>query len=144
MGDNPIVALIIAAMSGGGIAAIITAVGSWRKGVRDHDVTEDQNALQGYKDLAEERRQDLVQYKADMAELRADMRARDKENEDRFKRIETELSAERSTRWAAVQYARDLVALIARLLPNVAIPIPPPSLADHIIVPSSHPEEPSS
>lgn len=136
MADNPIVALIIAAMSGGGIAAIIGAVASWRKGVREQDVTEDQNALQGYKDLAEERRQDLVQYKADMAELRADMRAKDQENETRFKRIESELSVERSTRWAAVQYARDLVALIARRLPGVSIPVPPDSLADHIIIPS--------
>ncbi len=136
MADNPIVALIIAAMSGGGIATIIGSVASWRKGVREGDVAEDQNALQGYKDLAEERRQDLVQYKADMAELRADMRAKDKENEDRFKRIETELSAERSTRWAAVQYARDLVALIARRLPGVTIPPPPESLADHIIIPT--------
>ncbi|WME22161.1 hypothetical protein [Brachybacterium sp. GU-2] len=136
MADNPIVALIIAAMSGGGIAAIIGAVASWRKGVREQDVAEDQNALQGYKDLAEERRQDLVQYKADMAELRADMRAKDQENETRFKRIESELSVERSTRWAAVQYARDLVALIARRLPGVSIPVPPDSLADHIIIPS--------
>lgn len=136
MGDNPIVALIIAAMSGGGIATIINSVASWRKGVREGDVTEDQNALQGYKDLAEERRQDLVQYKADMAELRADMRAKDQENDTRFKRIETELSVERSTRWAAVQYARDLVALIARRLPGVSIPAPPDSLADHIIIPS--------
>lgn len=136
MADNPIVALIIAAMSGGGIAAIIGAVASWRKGVREQDVAEDQNALQGYKDLAEERRQDLVQYKADMAELRADMRAKDQENETRFKRIESELSVERSTRWAAVQYARDLVALIARRLPGVSIPVPPDSLADHIVIPS--------
>lgn len=136
MADNPIVTLIIAAMSGGGIAAIIGAVASWRKGVREGDVAEDQNALQGYKDLAEERRRDLVQYKADMAELRADMRAKDQENDTRFKRIETELSVERSTRWAAVQYARDLVALISRRLPGVSIPAPPDSLADHIIIPS--------
>lgn len=137
MGDGPLVTIIIAALGGaGGIAAIIGAVASWRKGIREQDVAEDQNALQGYKDLAEERRQDVAQYKADMAELRADMRAKDQENETRFKRIESELSVERSTRWAAVQYARDLVALIARRLPGVSIPVPPDSLADHIIIPS--------
>lgn len=129
MADNPIVALIIAAMSGGGIAAIIGAVASWRKGVREQDVTEDQNALQGYKDLAAE-------YKSDLAALKTEMRETQKANADRFSRIEAELATERSTRWAAVQYARDLVALIARRLPGVSIPVPPDSLADHIIIPS--------
>ena len=129
MADNPIVALIIAAMSGGGIAAIIGAVASWRKGVREQDVTEDQNALQGYKDLAAE-------YKSDLAALKTEMRETQKANADRFSRIEAELATERSTRWAAVQYARDLVALIVRRLPGVSIPVPPDSLADHIIIPS--------
>ena len=137
MGDGPIVTIILASIGGlGGLAAVITSIASWRKGVREQTVTEDQSALEGYKDLAEERRKDLVQYKADMAELRAEMKAKDEENETRFGRIESELSVERSTRWAAVQYARDLVALIARRLPGVSIPIPPDSLADHIIIPS--------
>lgn len=136
MGDGPLVTIILASLGGaGGIAAVITSIASWRKGVREQDVTEDQTALQGYKDLAEERRQDLAQYKADMAELRAEMRAKDVENDSRFERIEAELSQERSTRWAAVQYARDLVSLILRLLPGTSIPAPPDSLADHIVIP---------
>ena len=136
MADNPVVTIIIAAMSGGGLAAIIGAVASWRKGVRAQDLTEDQNALQGYKDLAEERRQDLLQYKDDMAQLRAEMRAKDKETDARFVRFETELATERSTRWAAVQYARTLVAMILQHVPGMTIPSPPESLADHIIIPS--------
>ena len=137
MGDGPVVTIVLATLGSlGGIAAVIGSIASWRKGVREQDVTEDQTALQGYKDLAEERRQDLAQYKADMAELRAEMRAKDLENESRFERIESELSQERSTRWAAVQYARDLVSLIARLLPGTSIPAPPDSLADHIHIPS--------
>ena len=87
MGDGPLVTIILASLGGaGGIAAVITSIASWRKGVREQDVTEDQTALQGYKDLAEERRQDLAQYKADMAELRAEMRAKDLENDSRFER----------------------------------------------------------
>lgn len=136
MGDGPVVTIIIAALSSlGGFALVIGSIASWRKGVREQDVNEDQTALQGWKNLAEERRQDLAQYKADMAELRAEMRAKDSENDQRFERIELELSQERSTRWAAVQYARDLVSLIARSLPGTPIPAPPAALVDHIHIP---------
>lgn len=139
--DSPVLLAIISATLGGGGAGIIASVASWRKGVREQDVTEDQNALQGYKDLAEERRQDLLLYKKDMADLRAEMRAKDQETDVRFARIEGELATERSTRWAAVQYARTLVAMILQHVPGVTIPAPPESLADHIIIPSSPPEE---
>ena len=139
--DSPVLLAIISATLGGGGAGIIASVASWRKGVREQDVTEDQNALQGYKDLAEERRQDLLLYKKDMADLRAEMRAKDQETDVRFARIEGELATERSTRWAAVQYARTLVAMILQHVPGVTIPAPPDSLADHIIIPSSPPEE---
>ena len=139
--DSPVLLAIISATLGGGGAGIIASVASWRKGVREQDVAEDQNALQGYKDLAEERRQDLLLYKKDMADLRAEMRAKDQETDVRFARIEGELATERSTRWAAVQYARTLVAMILQHVPGVTIPAPPDSLADHIIIPSSPPEE---
>ena len=139
--DSPVLLAIISATLGGGGAGIIASVASCRKGVREQDVTEDQNALQGYKDLAEERRQDLLLYKKDMADLRAEMRAKDQETDVRFARIEGELATERSTRWAAVQYARTLVAMILQHVPGVTIPAPPDSLADHIIIPSSPPEE---
>ena len=141
MGDGPIVTIVLATLGSlGGLAAVIGSIASWRKGVREQDVTEDQTALQGWKNLAEERRQDLTQYKADMAELRAEMRAKDLENDQRFERIESELSQERSTRWAAVQYARDLVALISRRLPGVRIPTPPSALTDHIQIPGEDPD----
>ena len=141
MGDGPIVTIVLATLGSlGGVAAVIGSIASWRKGVREQDVTEDQTALQGWKNLAEERRQDLAQFKADMAELRAEMRAKDLENDQRFERIESELSQERSTRWAAVQYARDLVALISRRLPGVRIPTPPPALTDHIHIPGEDPD----
>ena len=136
MGDGPVVTIVLAALGSlGGTAAVIGSIASWRKGVREQDVTEDQTALQGWKNLAEERRQDLAQFKADMAELRAEMRAKDLENDQRFERIENELSQERSTRWAAVQYARDLVSLIVRRLPGASIPPPPAVLVDHIYIP---------
>ena len=136
MGDGPVVTIVLAALGSlGGTAAVIGSIASWRKGVREQDVTEDQTALQGWKNLAEERRQDLAQFKADMAELRAEMRAKDLENDQRFERIENELSQERSTRWAAVQYARDLVALIVRRLPGASIPPPPAVLVDHTYIP---------
>ena len=136
MGDGPVVTIVLAALGSlGGIAAVIGSIASWRKGVREQDVTEDQTALQGWKNLAEERRQDLAQFKADMADLRAEMRAKDTENDQRFERIELELSQERSTRWAAVQYARDLVSLIVRRLPGASIPPPPAVLVDHIYIP---------
>ena len=136
MGDGPVVTIVLATLGSlGGIAAVIGSIASWRKGVREQDVTEDQTALQGWKNLAEERRQDLAQFKADMAELRAEMRAKDTENDQRFERIELELSQERSTRWAAVQYARDLVALIVRRLPGASIPPPPAVLVGHIYIP---------
>ena len=141
MGDGPIVTIVLATLGSlGGVAAVIGSIASWRKGVREQDVTEAQTALQGWKNLAEERRQDLAQFKADMAELRAEMRAKDLENDQRFERIESELSQERSTRWAAVQYARDLVALISRRLPGVRIPTPPPALTDHIHIPGEDPD----
>ena len=78
MGDGPVVTIVLATLGSlGGVAAVIGSIASWRKGVREQDVTEDQTALQGWKNLAEERRQDLAQFKADMAELRAEMRAKD-------------------------------------------------------------------
>lgn len=128
MSSEAIVTALIALFSGGTIAAAIQGIVSHRKGVRDSDITEDQNALQGYKDLASE-------YKTDLAALKAEMRETQQANTERFGRIEAELSQERSTRWAAVQYARDLVSLIVRLLPGTTIPAPPESLADHIILP---------
>lgn len=128
MTSDAIVTALVALFGGGTIAAVIQGIVSHRKGVRDSDITEDQNALQGYKDLAAE-------YKTDLAALKAEMRETQAANAERFTRIETELSTERSIRWAAVQYARDLVAMIARMMPGVSIPTPPDSLIDHIIVP---------
>lgn len=129
MSSDAIVSLLVAVFGGGTIAAVVQGIVSHRKGVRDSDIAEDQTALQGYKDLAAE-------YKTDLAALKAEIREKDARTEERFGRIEAELATERSTRWAAVQYARDLVALIARRLPGVSIPVPPDSLADHIIIPS--------
>ena len=132
MSSEAIVTALVALFGGGTIAAVIQGVVSHRKGVRDSDIEQDQTALQGYKDLASE-------YKTDLAALKTEMRETQAANADRFGRIEAELSQERSTRWAAVQYARDLVSLIVRLLPGTVIPAPPESLADHIIVPRKDP-----
>lgn len=134
MGDSPLLIALVSAALGGGGAATITAIASWRKGIREQDVSEDQTALEGYKSLAAE-------YKADLAAVKAEMQAMKRESEERFARIEAELSDERSTRWAAVQYARELVALILRHMPGIPLPHPPASLADHIIIPQR--EDPS-
>lgn len=128
MSSEAIVTALVALFGGGTIAAVIQGIVSHRKGVRDSDIEQDQTALQGYKDLASE-------YKTDLAALKTEMRETQQANTERFSRIEAELSQERSTRWAAVQYARDLVSLIVRLLPGTSIPAPPDSLTDHIIVP---------
>lgn len=133
MSPEVIVTALVTIFGGGTIAAVVQGVVSHRKGVRDSDIAEDQTALQGYKDLASE-------YKTDLAALKTEMRETQQANTERFSRIEAELSQERSTRWAAVQYARDLVSLIVRLLPGTVIPTPPESLADHIIVPRKDPE----
>lgn len=133
MSPEAIVTALVALFGGGTIAAVIQGIVSHRKGVRDSDIEQDQTALQGYKDLAAE-------YKTDLAALKTEMRETQQANTERFSRIEAELSQERSTRWAAVQYARDLVSLILRILPGTTIPAPPDSLADHIIIPrKDHP-----
>lgn len=126
--SNDVVTVLIAIFTGGFGVAVVNGWVSHKKGVRDADVAQDQNALQGYKDLAAE-------YKADLAALKAEIKEKDAETDARFDRIERELDEERNTRWAAVQYARSLLALISRHLPGVTVPPVPASLADHIVIP---------
>ncbi|MFC0673564.1 hypothetical protein [Brachybacterium hainanense] len=128
MSPELIVSLIVALGGGATVKLIVDAIKDRRRGITSAAIEQEQNALQGYKDLAAE-------YKADLAALKTEMRETQAANAERFSRIETELAVERSTRWAAVQYARELVALIVRLLPGTTVPEPPESLADHIIIP---------
>lgn len=127
MGDGPLVTIILASLGGaGGIAAVITSIASWRKGVREQDVTEDQTALQGYKDLAAE-------YKTDLAALKTEMRETQAANTERFSRIEAELSQERDMKWDAIRYIRRLHEWIADRIPAAGkIPPVPTSLEKHI------------
>lgn len=109
--------MIVALFGGGGVAAVVTAVTSWRKGIRDADVAKEQTAIAGFQELAE-------RLSKEVEGLRT-----------RLDRVEHEIDVERGIRWAAVQYARTLVHLIAQHLPGTDIPAPPDSLADHIVIP---------
>lgn len=129
MSSEAIVTALIALFGGGTIAAAIQGIVSHRKGVRDSDITEDQNALQGYKDLASE-------YKTDLAALKAEMRDTQQANTERFTRIEAELSQERDMKWDAIRYIRRLHEWIADRMPAAGkIPPVPVSLEKHITPP---------
>lgn len=126
MTSDAIVTALVAIFGGGTIAAVIQGIVSHRKGVRDSDITEDQNALQGYKDLAAE-------YKTDLADLKREMRETQAANSERFARIEAELSQERDMKWDAIRYIRRLHEWIADRMPAAGkIPPVPTSLEKHI------------
>ena len=133
--STDVVAILVAIFTGGFGVAVVNGWVSHKKGIRDSDVAADQNALQGYKDLAAE-------YKDDLAALKVEIREKDAENDARFDRIERELDKERNTRWAAVQYARSLLALIVQHVPGITVPPVPEPLAEHIIIPPRKDPEP--
>ncbi|UEJ84024.1 hypothetical protein Bra3105_06845 [Brachybacterium halotolerans subsp. kimchii] len=115
--------LIVALFSGGGVAAIITAITSWRKGVREVDVNKEQNALAGFQALAESLRAEIERLKAGRAE-----------DQERMDRIEKEIDRERDLRWVAVQHIRALYAWITQHMPGADPPAVPDALAPHIII----------
>lgn len=110
---------------GGTIAAIVQAVVSHKKGVRDADVARDQTAIAGFKDLAEELRKEVDRLKQAREEDRA-----------RLDRIEEQIKTERNTKWAAIQHIRNLYAWIAQHIRDVDPPPVPHDLAAHVIIPS--------
>lgn len=121
--NSDVVTLIVALFGGGGVAAVVTAITSWRKGVRDVDVNREQNALAGFQALAESLRAEIERLKAGRAE-----------DQERMDRIEKEIDHERDLRWVAVQHIRALYAWITQHMPGADPPAVPEELAPHIIL----------
>lgn len=63
--SDAVVTLLVGLFGGGTVSAIITAVTSWRKGVRDKDVEEDQNAFQQMQAILAEHKESIAALKAD-------------------------------------------------------------------------------
>lgn len=129
MSPEAIVAGLGMLFGGGTIAAIVQAVVSHKKGIRDADVASDQIAIAGFKDLAEELRKEVDRLK----------QARE-EDAERIDRIEEQIEVERDAKWAAVVYIRRLHDWIAQHMPGSTPPPPPEGLADHITIPRKDPE----
>lgn len=115
--------IIIALTSGGGVTAVVTAITSWRKSVREIDVNKEQNALAGFQARAESLRAEIERLKA----------GRD-EDRERIDRIEKEICRERDLRWVAVQRIRSLYAWITQHMPGADPPAVPDELAPDIIL----------
>lgn len=108
MPDSPLVAVILGLFGGaGGIAAIITAIASWRKGVRDADVQDGRSTVESASDLI------------DRLETRLD------KVEARLTTVEEELSTERTLKWLLVRYAQGLLDYISRFIQEHDAPTPP-------------------
>lgn len=125
MSPEAIVAGLGVLFGGGTIAAIVQAVVSHKKGIRDADVASDQIAIAGFKDLAEELRKEVDRLKQAREEGRA-----------RLDRIEEQIKTERNTKWAAIQHIRNLYAWITQHIRDVDPPPVPQDLAAHVIIPS--------
>ncbi|UEJ83457.1 hypothetical protein Bra3105_03850 [Brachybacterium halotolerans subsp. kimchii] len=114
--------IVIALTSGGGVAAVVTAITSWRKGVREVDVDKEQKALAGFQARAESLRAEIERLKAGRAEV-----------QERIDRIEKEICRERDLRWVAVQRIRSLYPWITQHMPGVDRPAVPDA-PSHIIL----------
>lgn len=123
--NSDVVTLIVALFGGGGVAAVVTAITSWRKGVREVDVRKEQNALAGFQALAESLRAEIDRLKTARAEDR-----------ERLDRIEQQIAVERDLRWTAIQHIRALYAWITQHMPGADPPAVPEDLAPHIIIAS--------
>lgn len=124
MTPEAIVAGLGVLFGGGTIAAVVQAIVSHKKGIRDTDVARDQTAVAGFKDLAEELRREIDRLKA----------AR-KEDSERIDRIEEQIKVERDLKWAAIQYIRSLHVWITQHTNGVDPPPVPDDLAQHITIP---------
>lgn len=122
--NSEIVGFFIALFTGGGIAGIITAVSSRKKGIRDADVAEESTAVQGLKELTAELRAELNRLKEDR-----------KGDLARIERIEKEIEVEKDLRWLAISHIRDMYTWISNHLPGVAVIPVPSALAPYIHVP---------
>lgn len=129
MTPEAIVAGLGVLFGGGTIAAIVQAVVSHKKGIRDADVARDQTAIAGFKDLAESLRTEVDRLKE----------ARESDSA-RIDRIEQQIAVERDMKWLGIQHIRALYAWITQHMPGSTPPPPPEGLADHITIPRKDPE----
>lgn len=128
MTPEAIVAGLGVLFGGGTIAAVVQAVVSHKKGVRDADVARDQTVIAGFKDLAEELRKEVDRLKQAREEDRA-----------RLDRIEEQIKTERNVKWTAIQHIRNLYAWIVQHAPGAEPPAVPDVLAPHVIPPRKEP-----
>lgn len=124
MTPEAIVAGLGVLFGGGTIAAIVQAVVSHKKGIRDADVARDQTAIAGFKDLAEELRKEVDRLK----------QARE-EDRGRLDRIEDQIKIERDVKWSAITYIRHLHVWIMQHMRDVEPPPVPDDLAQHVTIP---------
>lgn len=124
MTPEAVVAGLGVLFGGGTIAAIVQAIVSHKKGVRDADLARDQSVIAGFRDLAEQLRKEVDRLKA----------ARE-EDSARIDRIEQEIKRERNTKWIAIQHIRNLYAWITQHIDADPPPVPD-DLAAHITIPS--------
>lgn len=122
--NSEVVGFFIALFTGGGIAGIITALSSRKKGIRDADVAEESVAVQGLKELTAELRTELNRLKEDR-----------KGDLARIERIEKEIEVEKDLRWLAISHIRDMYAWISEHLPGAAVIPVPSALSPYIHVP---------
>lgn len=122
MTPEAVVAGLGVLFGGGTLAAVVQAVVSHKKGVRDADVARDQTAIAGFKDLAEELRKEVDRLKQAREEDRA-----------RLDRIEEQIKTERNMKWTAIQHIRNLHAWIVQHVPGAEPPAVPDELAPHVI-----------
>lgn len=128
MTPEAIVAGLGVLFGGGTIAAIVQAVVSHKKGIRDADVARDQTAIEGFRGLAEELRKEVDRLKR----AREDDRAR-------LDRIEEQIKIERDAKWDAARYIHRLHDWIAERMPGHAPPPVPDELTVYVTIPRREP-----
>lgn len=70
MSPQDVVTLMVGLFGGGGIAAVVTAISSWRKGIRDGDVEKDQSTFSQMQVLLKEHKESIVAQRKDIDDLK--------------------------------------------------------------------------
>lgn len=71
MTSQEIVTLLVGVFGGSGLAALFTAITSWRKGIRENDVEKEQSTFAQMQVIVKEHRDSLSTQKADIEILKA-------------------------------------------------------------------------
>lgn len=128
MSPEAVVTIIVGLFGGGTVATIINGIRDRRKGVDEAKIAHERNALDGFRELTDDLREEI-------SRLRESRDADAQANEARFKRIEAEIAVERDLKWTAIQHIRSLYSWIAQHLPGSDPPPPPDALSSHITYP---------